>query len=89
MTLYEIYIEVFSEEVISLMEFLLGVKEGKYGNFSEEEIRDFRLMLENNIHEGAMTKGMEMGIPDDEIERVIEENIEDVRKSFVEVFGWL
>ncbi len=89
MNLYEIYIEVFSEEVIPLNEFLLRVKEGKYGVFDMEEIRNFRYALENNIQEGAFTKGEEMGVPEDEIEKIIEENIDELRKTFLEVFGWL
>ncbi len=89
MELYEIYIEVFSTEVIPLSEFLLDVKKGKYGNFSEEDIRAFRYRLENNIQESAYLKGEELSLSDIDIESVIEENIEEIRKTFLEVFGWL
>jgi hypothetical protein len=89
MSLYEIYIERFSEELVPLEDFLLDIKNGRYGNFRDGEIRAFRFQLESNIQESAYIKGGELGIGENEIERIIEEKIEEIRKLFLEVFGWL
>jgi hypothetical protein len=89
MSLYEIYIERFSEELVPLEDFLLDIKNGRYGNFGVGEIRAFRFQLESNIQESAYIKGGELGIGEKEIERIIEEKIEEIRKLFLEVFGWL
>jgi hypothetical protein len=89
MNLYEIYIERFSEELVPLEDFLLDIKNGRYENFGVGEIRAFRFQLESNIQESAYIKGGELGIGENEIERIIEEKIEEIRKLFLEVFGWL
>lgn len=72
-----------------LEDFLLDIKNGRYGNFGVREIRAFRFQLESNIQESAYIKGGELGIGENEIERIIEEKIEEIRKLFLEVFGWL
>jgi hypothetical protein len=89
MSLYEIYLQRFSEELVPLEDFLLDIKNGRYGNFGVGEIRAFRFQLESNIQESAYIKGGELGISENEIESIIEEKIEEIRKLFLEVFGWL
>jgi len=89
LNIYEIYIEVFSEEIISLEDFLVNLRDGRYGKFDVEEIRNFRFQLENNVQQSAFVKGGELGLFEDEIEEIIREKIEEIRKSFLEVFGWL
>jgi hypothetical protein len=74
---------------VPLEDFLLDTKNGRYGNFGVGEIRTFRFQLESNIQESAYIKGGELGIGENEIERIIEEKIEEIRKLFLEVFGWL
>ena len=89
MDIFEVYLEALSEEMLSLEDFLLRLKEGRYGEFSPEDVRRFREVLERNIAESAHVKGAEMGIPEDEVFRVIEENVLELRKTFEQVFGWL
>jgi hypothetical protein len=62
MSIYEIYVEVFAEELIPLEDFLLNLKNGKYGNFDVGEIRAFRFQLESNIQESAFIKGGGTGL---------------------------
>ncbi len=78
-----------AEEMLPLEEFLRRLKEGRYGEFSQDDIREFRGILESNVSESAHVKGAEMGIPEEEVYRVVEENILEIRETFERVFGWL
>ncbi len=89
MRIYDIYVEVFSEELIPLDDFLMNLKNGKYGDFSVDEIRGFRFQLESNVQESAFVKGGKLGLKGEDIEEIIEEKVEEIRKIFLEVFGWL
>jgi len=89
MEIFDVYLEVLAEEMLSLEEFLLRLKEGKYGEFTEDAIREFREILERNVSESAHVKGAELGIPEEEVYRVIEENVLDIRSTFERVFGRL
>ncbi|NPA80573.1 MAG: hypothetical protein GXO29_05965 [Thermotogae bacterium] len=89
MEVFDIYVEALAEEMLPLEEFLRRLKEGRYGQFSEDDIREFREILERNVSESAHVKGAELGIPEGEVYRVIEENILDIRATFERVFGWL
>ncbi len=89
MEVFDVYLNVLAEEMLSLEEFLHRLKEGRYGDFSEDDIKEFREILERNVYQSAFVKGEELGIGEDEIYRVIEENVLNIRKTFEEVFGWL
>ncbi len=89
MSVFDAYLEALSEEMLSLEEFLRRLKEGRYGEFSRDDIRRFRETLEKNVSESAHVKGAEMGIPEEEVYRVVEENVLEIRGTFERVFGWL
>ena len=89
MEIFDVYLEVLAEEMLSLEEFLRRLKGGLYGDFSQDAVREFRQVLERNVSESAHVKGAELGIPEDEVYRVVEENILNIRATFENVFGWL
>ncbi|NPB04551.1 MAG: hypothetical protein GXO39_09120 [Thermotogae bacterium] len=89
MSIFDTYVEMLAEEMLSLEEFLKNLKAGNYGYFSEDDIRGFRLILERNVSESAQAKGAELGLLEDEVYRVVEEKILEIRDTFERVFGWL
>ncbi len=89
MEIFDVYLEVLAEEMLSLEEFLRRLKDGLYGDFSQDAIREFRQVLERNVSESAYVKGAELGIPEDQVHLVVEENVLNIRATFERVFGWL